>query len=85
MQLSLTTTVTPSCTREGEAYRLVEYLPTYKVALKKDKKQSNNCLLTFENTVHRLHFILNIFVTEYNPENTSGVYVPLQIQNQEEL
>lgn len=33
MQLPLTTTVTPSCTREGEAYRLVEYLPTYKVAL----------------------------------------------------
>lgn len=52
MQLSLTTTVTPSCTREGEAYRLVEYLPTYNVALKKEKKQSNKCLLTFENTVH---------------------------------
>lgn len=26
--LSLTTTVTPSCTNEGEAYRLVEYFPT---------------------------------------------------------
>lgn len=34
---SLTTTVTPSCTKEGEAYRLVEYLPTYKVALEKEK------------------------------------------------
>ncbi len=49
MQLSLTTTVTPSCTREGEAYRLVEYLPTYKVALKKERETVKQLP---ENTVH---------------------------------
>lgn len=37
----LTTTATPSCTIDGDAYKLVEYFPTYRVGLEKNK--NNTC------------------------------------------
>lgn len=35
----LTMTATPSCTIDGDAYKLVEYFPTYRVGLEKKQKQ----------------------------------------------
>ncbi len=48
---ALTTTVTPSCTREGDAYRPEECFPTYNVDLSETPDIANYSYFVFKSHI----------------------------------